>query len=196
VSGLYQSCHLVGVSSYHDRPTSRGPGVLVGRKGTAGAVYYVEKDYWAHDTTLWVNDFKGNSPRFIYHVLGMLDLKRFDTGSSNPTLNRNLIHPERVAFPLPNEQLQIASAIDTEVKKQDRAISAAQRQISLLREYRTRLIADVVTGKLDVREAAVRLPDEAEEAELMDDAETLTDDNEMPEGTGQDDLIEEAGGLS
>jgi type I restriction enzyme S subunit len=47
------------------------------------------------------------------------------------------------------------------------------REIRLLREYRTRLIADVVTGKLDVREAAARLPEEAEEPEPLDEAEAL-----------------------
>ena len=52
-----------------------------------------------------------------------------------------------------------------------RGCTAPQREISLLREYRTRLIADVVTGKLDVREAAARLPDEVEEPEPLDEAE-------------------------
>ena len=52
----------------------------------------------------------------------------------------------------------------------DHAINLrAEREIDLLREYRTRLIADVVTGKLDVREAAARLPDEAEEPEALDE---------------------------
>ena len=52
----------------------------------------------------------------------------------------------------------------------------AEREISLLREYRTRLIADVVTGKLDVREAAARLPDEAPEAEPLDEIEDVPQD--------------------
>jgi type I restriction enzyme S subunit len=79
-----------GASSFHDRALACGPGVVVGRKGTAGSVYYVEEDYWPHDTTLWVRDFRGNSPRFVFYKLGAMDLARFDTGSANPTLNRNL----------------------------------------------------------------------------------------------------------
>ena len=51
-------------------------------------------------------------------------------------------------------------------------------EITLLRDYRIRLIADVVTGKLDVREAAVRLPDEAEELELLDEADSLAEAEE------------------
>jgi len=64
----------------------------------------------------------------------------------------------------------------------DAAIDRAHREISLLREYRTRLIADVVTGKLDVREAAARLPDEADEPEALQDTDTLTEgDNDTDE---------------
>ncbi|HRZ62630.1 MAG TPA: hypothetical protein P5163_18750 [Rubrivivax sp.] len=57
-------------------------------------------------------------------------------------------------------------------------IAKAQREISLLREYRTRLIGDVVTGKLDVREAAARLPDEGDEPDLLDVAEAESDTDE------------------
>ncbi|MHB8118115.1 MAG: restriction endonuclease subunit S [Methanothrix sp.] len=60
------------------------------------------------------------------------------------------------------------------------AISDTDREIVLLREYRTRLIADVVTGKLDVREAAARWPDEPEEPEPFDKADALTDTEEEP----------------
>ncbi len=71
------------------------------------------------------------------------------------------------------------AAIDT---RHDRA----QREIDLLREYRTRLIADVVTGKLDVREAAARLPDEVEEPEPLDEIEAEGDTDEA----GADDTDE------
>jgi len=53
-----------GVSSYHDTSAACGPGVVLGRKGVVGSVYYVSSDYWPHDTTLWVKDFHGN-PRSL-----------------------------------------------------------------------------------------------------------------------------------
>lgn len=55
------------------------------------------------------------------------------------------------------------------------AVNQAHQEIALLQEYRIRLIADVVTGKLDVREAAARLPDESDEPETPDDAESEGD---------------------
>jgi type I restriction enzyme S subunit len=58
------------------------------------------------------------------------------------------------------------------------AINRARCEIDLLREYRTCLIADVVTGKLDVREAAARLPEEIEEPEPLDESDVANDAEE------------------
>jgi len=67
----------------------------------------------------------------------------------------------RFAFPPFSEQAVIAARLDLELIRFENARSRLEREIELLREYRTRLVADVVTGKLDVREAAARLPEEA-----------------------------------
>ena len=173
-----------GISSYHNQATSSGPGVVVGRKGSAGTVHYLDGAFWAHDTTLWVKAFNGNHPRYVYYVLCHLDLKRFDTGSANPTINRNIVHPEIVPFPPPGEQRTIASFLDTMLDKNGKMIDDAGRQIALLREYRTRLIADVVTGKLDVRAAAAALPEEDGEPEALEEAapeEVEGSDEDSPE---------------
>ena len=71
------------------------------------------------------------------------------------------------------EQKAIAEFLDRNTVSAATAIEGARAEVELLREYRTRLIADVVTGKLDVREAAARLPDETEEVEPLDEAEAL-----------------------
>jgi type I restriction enzyme S subunit len=84
----------------------------------------------------------------------------------------------RVAFPQRHEQSAILEHIGSETTGVDRAVDAAQREIALLREYRTRLVADVVTGKLDVREVATGLPEEAGEAESVDAIEPDVDDIE------------------
>jgi type I restriction enzyme S subunit len=70
--------------------------------------------------------------------------------------------------PPPDEQVLIADAIDGRTLAVNNAVRRAEREIELIREYRTRLIADVVTGKLDVRTAAARLPEE--EAEWEDES--------------------------
>ena len=86
----------------------------------------------------------------------------------------------KLLCPPPDEQRAIVEIVSKESVDARRAIDLAQGELSLLREYRTRLIADVVTGKLDVREAAAGLPDEVEEPEPLDEADALIDGEEEP----------------
>ncbi len=73
------------------------------------------------------------------------------------------------------EQAAIVEYVDKATAEIDAAIDRARRQIELIQEYRTRLIADVVTGQLDVREAAVDLPDEADDRDPMDESGRLAE---------------------
>ena len=97
-----------------------------------------------------------------------------------------------VLLPSRNEQDALVKWIESESENADRGISSAQREISLLREYRIRLIADVVTGKLDVREAAAMLPEETAELEPLDSTEALAEGDEETEDTDLDAVTEEA----
>ncbi|MEZ9039302.1 MULTISPECIES: restriction endonuclease subunit S [unclassified Vibrio] len=100
-----------GISSYHNVSKVEAPGVVLGRKGTLGTVFFVEKDFWPHDTSLWVKDFKGNNPQFVYYFFkGMsAELKKMDVGAANPALNRNHVHPLQVEWPRREVQDQIVS---------------------------------------------------------------------------------------
>ncbi|MGC4192890.1 MAG: restriction endonuclease subunit S [Thermomicrobiales bacterium] len=104
-----------GVASYHDTAFAKGPGVVLGRKGVVGSVYYIDVDYWPHDTSLWVRDFHGNSPRFVYYFFRHMapELASMDVGSANPTLNRNHVHPKRTKWPPLSEQRAIAHILGT-----------------------------------------------------------------------------------
>ena len=140
-----------GISSYHDHALVKGPGVVVGRKGTAGAVYYIEEDFWPHDTTLYVREYRGSSARYVYYKLLSMNLQNYDTGSANPTVNRNIVHPEIVSWPTPPEQRAIADYLDRETAKIDKMMEKVEAAIEKLQEYRTALITAAVTGKIDVR---------------------------------------------
>jgi len=70
-------------------------------------------DFWAHNTTLYVKDFKGNYEIFIYYFLKSFDFKQFNVGSAVPTLNRNHIHPLDVLLPPLPEQKAIASVLSS-----------------------------------------------------------------------------------
>ncbi|MBI1849042.1 MAG: restriction endonuclease subunit S [Planctomycetes bacterium] len=104
-----------GVSSYHDTPAASGPGVVLGRKGVVGSVFFIPSDYWPHDTTLWVKDFHGNDPRFVYFFFKWMAprIATMDVGSANPTLNRNHVHPIEVRWPPLSEQRAISHILGT-----------------------------------------------------------------------------------
>ena len=91
-------------------------------------------------------------------------------------LSNQNFYSVRCLVPPVQEQLEIVAHIERETEALNTAISRFEREIELLREYRTRLVADVVTGKLDVREAAAKLPDEVQTLEFEDDLVILEED--------------------
>lgn len=118
-----------GISSFHNKWKVKGPGVVIGRKGTLGTVHFIRPNFWPHDTTLWVKDFKGNSPLFLRYFLGMLKLENFDVGASNPTLNRNHVHKLNIIFPKTvDTQKRIAAVLSA----YDELIEISRRRIELL----------------------------------------------------------------
>ena len=137
-----------GIKSYHDKAMAKGPGVVIGRKGTLGKVFYLEKDYWPHDTTLWVKDFKGNEPRFIYYLFAGLDVKRLDSGTANPALNRNLVHPIIVTWPPVAQQKAIVRTLDSLEEETQRLAGIYERKLELLAALKKSLLNEAFTGKL------------------------------------------------
>lgn len=107
--GKYPVVMSNGINGFHSEYRVKGPGVITGRSGTIGNVHFVEKDYWPHNTALWVTDFKGNHPAFIAILFKKIDLTRFGTGSGVPTLNRNDVHDHHVNVPKNKEQIKITS---------------------------------------------------------------------------------------
>ena len=120
-------------------------------------------------------------PRFLYFALrAAAKGNAFSDGhvSTIAHLTGEKLRGHPFPFPPREEQQAIAQWIDGELVNIGDATECTAQQIDLLREYRTRLIADVVTGKLDVREAAARLPDEVEEPESLDEVEADGDSDE------------------
>lgn len=124
-----------GVTSYHNKYMADGPGVIMGRKGSLGTIYFSKENYWPHDTTLWSKDFKGNDPKYAYYFLHTFDFKNFNVGGANPTLNRNHIHDLRIPLPpLPTQQriAAILSAYDDLIENNRRRITLLEDSARLL----------------------------------------------------------------
>lgn len=110
-SGNYPIVYSNGIKGTHNEYKAIAPGVITGRSGTIGKVTYIEQNYWPHNTSLWVTDFKGNNPKFIFYKLQNLNYAKFNSGSGVPTLNRNDVHIERILLPPLPEQEKIAEIL-------------------------------------------------------------------------------------
>ena len=103
-----------GVTGWHDEPRAAGPGVTVGRSGASlGVVSFSPVDYWPLNTALYVIDFHGNDQRFAYYFLKQFDFRSYNSGSVQPSLNRNYIHPIPIDVPPVSEQHAIAHILGT-----------------------------------------------------------------------------------
>jgi type I restriction enzyme, S subunit len=137
-----------GIKSFHDTAKVRAPGVVIGRKGTLGKVFYLENDFWPHDTTLWVKEFNGNHPRFVYYFFRNLDVAHLDTGTANPALNRNLVHPIGVNWPTHFQQGTFANRLDALEEETQRLESIYQRKLAALDELKKSLLHQAFSGEL------------------------------------------------
>lgn len=102
-----------GVIGFHNASTTIAPGITIGRSGNIGTPHFYQENFWAHNTVLYVKDFKGNDPLFCYYLLKTIDFSGFNTGSAVPTLNRNHIHEYKINTPPVKEQKVIASVLSS-----------------------------------------------------------------------------------
>ena len=133
-----------GVIGYHDTAIAIAPGITVGRSGSAGKVTVYEEDFWPHNTSLYVRDFHGNDPYFAGFLLGSLNLSRFKTGASVPTLDRNSFKTLPILAPPLPEQKKIAHILSTV----QRAIEAQERIIQTTTELKKALMHRLFTEGL------------------------------------------------
>jgi type I restriction enzyme S subunit len=101
-----------GRNGTHNEGKLAGPGVITGRSGTIGKVHFTESAYWPLNTALYVTNFHGNDPKWVFYMLKAFKLDRFVQGAGVPTLNRNLVHDELIPLPPLDEQKRIAAILD------------------------------------------------------------------------------------
>ena len=127
-----------------------------------------------------MTDFQGNHPRWCFYLLRTISKADHATKAAVPGVDRKDLYEICVPRPPQHEQIEIVVVLEHRLQEVDKSIGHAQRHIELLREYRARLIADVVTGKVDVR--GVELP-------ALDDADAL-EEWETGEDAGADEMDE------
>lgn len=115
IEGIYPIVGSNGIIGYHKEFKAKAPGVVTGRSGTIGKVHFIDKDYFPHNTSLYVKDFKGNEPKFVKYLLESIDLKSLGAQTAAvPSLDRKNAHLVKVQLPPPEEQKQIVAQIERE----------------------------------------------------------------------------------
>jgi type I restriction enzyme S subunit len=119
-----------GITGWHSEPKGRAPGVVTGRYGTLGEVFYLEQDYWPLNTALYVTDFKGNHPRFVAYFLRNALANYQSDKAAVPGINRNVLHELKVRRPSVSAQAGIVEVLGA----YDDLIENNRRRMALLEE--------------------------------------------------------------
>ena len=132
-----------GVTGYHDTPKAMAPGVVTGRYGSIGDVFYIDQDYRPLNTALWVKDFHGNDEKFIYYLLYSFNFEKFSDKTGVPGVNRNDLHSIKVYTPPPSEQVKIGKILST----WDEAITYKKQLLANSKQQKKALMQQLLTGK-------------------------------------------------
>ena len=128
--GVYPVVASTNVKAYHSTFKVNGPMVVTGRSGSLGAVQYIDGKCWPLNTTLYVKDFKGNNPRYVYYFLKTMHLEQYNAGAGVPTLNQNHLHSLKIEIHEKEKQSRIASILSA----YDNLIENNNKRIRLLEQ--------------------------------------------------------------
>lgn len=135
----YASCYLY-----------KGESVLLGRKGTIDKPLYINGSFWTVDTMYYTEIFKNTYPKFLYYLTLTVDFERYSTQTALPSMTQMALNNLTFVVPDYEEQTTIADYLDQETAKIDRLCDTVNQTIGHLKEYRTALITQAVTGKIKV----------------------------------------------
>jgi type I restriction enzyme S subunit len=133
-----------GIGGTHNEAMVSGPGVVTGRYGTIGEVFYIQGDFWPLNTTLFVRDFHGNDPLFVSYLLRTIDFQTHSGKSGVPGVNRNDLHEVLVSLPRTKaEQEAVAEALGDA----DALIESLEQLIAKKRQIKQGAMRELLTGK-------------------------------------------------
>jgi len=138
-----------GIVGYHNDFLVRGPGIVVGRKGTIGAINWSEDNFWPIDTTYFVRVI-GNDVdlRWLYYKLTSLSLSKLNMATGTPGLNRDLVYKQVIPLPSLPEQKKIAEILSTV----DQAIERVGEAIEKTQKLKKGLMQELLTNGIGHKE--------------------------------------------
>lgn len=139
IEGVYPVQSSNSILGYHNEFKVKGPGITIGRSGTVGIPHLIIPNFYPHNTTLYVKDFKGNDIKYIYYLLKNLNLGEKKSGSGVPTMNRNHLHPLKIIahLDLPTQQAiaKVLSDLDAKIELNNRINQELEAMAKTLYDY-------------------------------------------------------------
>lgn len=139
IEGTYPVVSSNGILGFHNEYKVKGPGITIGRSGTVGIPQYIGSDFFPHNTSLFIKNFKGNNIKYIFYLLKELGLNSKKSGSGVPTMNRNHLHPLKInAYTCVQTQQKIAavlSALDEKIELNNKINAELEAMAKLIYDY-------------------------------------------------------------
>jgi len=128
-----------GILGYHNVAKVKAPGITIGRSGTVGLPHFIREDFFPHNTSLFIKDFKGNNPLYIFYLIKTLKLNEYGSGSGVPTMNRNHLHPIKVLAHLnlyyQSQIAKILSDLDAKIELNNKINAELEAMSKLIYDY-------------------------------------------------------------
>ena len=132
-----------GMTGVHAISKVKSPGIVTGRYGTIGNIFFIQEDFWPLNTTLYVKDFKNNDQKFLYFFLHQIPFEDFNGKTGVPGVNRNDLHAIDVLLPPRPEQRKIAAILST----WDDSLATLTDLLAAKRQQKRGLAEQLLTGK-------------------------------------------------
>lgn len=141
-----------GIVGSHNVSLGKGPVVLIGRKGSVGAVHLHKGSFWAIDTTYFLDDFRGLDPRYVAFAFRYADLSKLESSSAIPGLSRELIYDESLLIPPVTEQERIVAKVEELLARVNAARERLARVPAILKRFRQAVLVAACEGRLTALE--------------------------------------------
>lgn len=156
VDGPFSVVTSGGVVGYHHRAIVPSSGVVVGRYGSGGSVFWVNGPHWPHNTTLYVRDYQGNVARWVFYLLSAFPYDALQARAAVPGINRNDMAGQLMPWLPIARQREAVARLDEVLGDLDSLSSGVEASSRTLQERKRALITAAVTGEFDVSTAGPR----------------------------------------
>ncbi|HFS6879466.1 TPA: restriction endonuclease subunit S [Legionella pneumophila] len=171
-SGLFPVYGGNGIRGYYDKFNKKGTYLLIGRQGAlCGNVHKIDGEFWATEHAVVTTVKEDINIDWYFFMLSFMNLNQYSESAAQPGISVEKILKLKTAVPPLIEQQEIANHIYKETHLINKTIARTLKEIELIQEYQTRLISDLVTGKIDVR--SINIPD----VEPIDKEADISEDN-------------------